>query len=140
MSGMFENIKKGDSVLLTVPVRIPGSKSMMVWRVRQIERVYQNTFVVDTRKYYRGDGSNAGGRDAWNDHSKVRPVEGAGVRQSTVEEEVTLNRNIESLQMVKAVAEKLERRDNIKLVQNAAHCEFIRSAMLEINKLFQENA
>lgn len=138
MAMMFENVKKNDSVLLSTKVRVPGTKSMMVWQPQQVQRVYQNTFVVDGRKYYKQDGSNAGGRDAWNDHSKVRHLEGAGARQATIEEEVELNRNIQSLLMVEAVAKKLNGRDNIKLVNNKEHCEFIRTAMLEINKLFQE--
>lgn len=138
MAMMFENVKKGDSVLLSTKVRLPGTHSMMVWNVSEVQRVYQNTFVVDSRKYYKQDGSNAGGRDSWNDHSKVRPLEGHGARQSTIEEECQLNKNIQSLGMVEGIAQKLAKRNNVTLVNNAERCDAIRAAVLEINKLLQE--
>ena len=68
----------------------------------------------------------------------VRPV-GQKWVEITAERECEINANVESLKLVMEVAKKLERRNNVSLVRNKAHCDFIRTAMLEINKLFQEN-
>jgi len=133
---MFENVKKGDVVLITERVDVPGSHTFNVYRKITVDRVYKNTFVVAGVKFYKHNGEYEGGNRYERRH--VRPV-GQKWAEITAERECEINANVESLKLVMEVAKKLERQNNVSLVRNKAHCDFIRTAMLEINKLFQEN-
>ena len=133
---MFENVKKGDPVLITERVDVPGSHGFSVYRKITVDRVYQRTFVVAGVKFFKHNGEYEGGNRY--ERRQVRPV-GQKWVEVTAERECEINANVESLQLVMEVAKKLERRNNANLVRNKAHCDFIRTAMLEINKLLQEN-
>lgn len=136
MADMFENVKKGDVVLITERVDIPGSHAFSVYRKITVDRVYQKTFVVAGVKFYKHNGEYEGGNRYERRH--VRPI-GQKWEEVTAERECEINENVQSLKLVLEVARKLERRNNASLARNKAHCDFIRTAMVEINKLFQEN-
>lgn len=133
---MFADVKKGDTVLITERVNVPGSHSFSVYRRISVDRVYQHTFVVAGAKFYKRNGEYAG--DNRFERRHVRPL-GQQWTEKTAEDECQLNKNINSLNLVMEVAKKLEHRNNVNLVRDTEACDFIKTAVLEINKLLSEN-
>ncbi len=133
---MFEDVKKGDEVLITESLKVPGTHSVRAYRKMIVARVFPRTFVVDGLKFHKHNGYYAG--ENRYIHREVKPI-GGKFRETTLEEECAIGENVACLNLVADVAKKINARNNARLISNKAACDFIKAAMLEINKLLHEN-